>query len=343
MPVMNLQWNLEDLATTDLDALLAAGYVEQRIMGVAELTTPTTRLPLVENCPRYCWQSPNGTPADSFKVAFAKADGTVYPAEQLEITNKSLRGYCTIQDVRDEGYANPPLTDAMVQRGIDLATDMIDRITRQWFEPRWCLFSFDGERYPEIHLDVPIILLAKATEFKDGTSTVIHLPDLMVYNRHLTRGQTAPDDRANPLLSYDEAYITPRFRRNGLYDSRFVRGKKNIRLFGIFGYTELGPGDFVGETADGSQIPLSLGQTPALIKRAATILAIDKAFTLGSGLSSPFSSASGIKKQQTRDQSVEWFKPGDGGGPSGDSGATGIPEVDAILSSFMGPVGIGGV
>lgn len=345
MTVVNLKWNVDDLATTDLATLVAAGYVEQRIdAGLGELTTPTTRLPLVANCPRYVWQSPNGTVADPFTVRFFKATGSEY-AEALLIppSGKKRRGYCTIQDVRDEGYANPPLSDAAVQRGIDLATAMIDRITRQWFDPRWCLFSFDGERYPEMHLDVPIILLAKATEFADGSSTEIHLPSLMVYNRHLTRGQTNPDDRANPMVSYDEAYVTPRFRRAGLYDSRFARGKKNIRLFGIFGYTELGDSDFVGETADGSQIPLSLGSTPLLIRRAATILAIDKSFKLGSGLASPFSSASGVKEQKTRDQSIEWFKPGDGGGPSGDSGATGIPEVDAILSSFMGPVSIGGV
>lgn len=241
-------------------------------------------------------------------------------------------GYCTIQDIRDQGYDISVYTDLQVLKAINSATAMIDKVTRQWFEPRFRFVSKDGLCRDSVPLMVPLIVLQRV---KIGIQQM-DMGNYAIYNRHLTHGIVQPDDRANPIVAYKTESESPAISRLHR-GSRFETDRKIITMTGIFGYTDLGPG-FVGETAEGSQIPLTYGVVPPPITRACTLLAIKEMV--------PFEDANDMAQQgrvieeKTRDQSIRFA---DTSSSSNDSsyGMTGILEVDKILMMYAGPLDIG--
>ena len=344
MAIANLSWNVD---ASTLETLIADGFdlwlVEREDAGPVwnEISHPTTRPPITPDALAYLYTDPSatvdvdGNPDSNYRATpYRSSDlATDTPVSATAVR----RGYLIPQDIWDEGYANPPWTADKVWRGIDRVTATIDSLCGQWFEPRYAQFSYDGAGHDQQWLDVPICALFQLIQ----DDTIVDLSDLEVYNRHLTRGQLSPDDRQNPKVTYSLDFpVGYRGRRQRLVADAALFGKrrKNVLMKGVFGYTELGPGNIAAETVDGSQIPVSYGQTPAEIKRAALLLALT--YMLPAADQEESSLASRITQIKTRDQSISFSDPT---GTDGSFGLTGNIEVDTILSRYTGPIRMGTV
>jgi len=342
MAIANLSWSLDASA---LDALITAGFdlwkVQREDAGPTwnEISFSTTRPPIVADVLSNVYSDPNapvdanGNPNANYRAVPLRSSDL---AENSPISVSAVRrGYITPQDIWDEGYANPPWTPAKVWRGIDRVTATIDQLCGQWFEPRYSQFAYDGIGHDQQWLDQPICALFQLIQ----DDTIVDLSDLEVYNRHLTRGQTSPDDRQNPKVTYSLDFpVGYRGRRQRLVADAALFGqrRKNVVMKGVFGYTELGPGNIAAETAEGSQIPVSYGQTPAEIKRAALLLALT--YMLPAANQQEASLESRITQIKTRDQSISFSDPSS---TDGSFGLTGNVEVDNILSRYTGPIRMG--
>lgn len=345
MAIVNIRWEVTQVA---LDALVAAGFdawLVEMLSGPTwvEISRGTTRPPITPNGLLYVYTDAAG-PVDgvtgdangSYRATpYRTSDGAT---DTPVSASKARRGYLVPQDIWDEGYVNPPWTPLKLWRGIDRATTMIDSICRQWFEPRYAQFVFNGTDHDQLWLDLPICALLALLQ----DDTVVDLGDVEVYNRHLTRGQLNPDDRMNPKVSYALDYPPGyRGRRRRIYadSALFGAGRKNVLLKGVFGYTELGPGNYAGETVTDSQLPLSYGQTPAEIKRAALLLALT--FMLPAADQQDAFLQNRVTQIKTRDQSISFSDMSSSNSGDASFGLTGNIEVDNILMRYSGPLRMG--
>jgi hypothetical protein len=347
--IANLSW---DVDATTLAALITAGYDEwvvERIATIgppptwAEISHATTRPPLTEAVLRYLYSDASapvdattGLPNSSYRAVPRRASDGLLGTPVTASAKR--RGYVTAQDVWDEGYANPPWTAAKVWRGIDRATATIDAICRQWFEPRYHQAAHDGNDHDQMWLDIPICALHRIEQ----DAVIVDLTDVSVYNRHLTRGQLNPDDRNNPRIAYSLDFpIGYRGRASRLYADAalFGSGRMNVVLKGVFGFTELGAGDFAAETEEGSQIPVSYGRTPADIARAALLLTLTYMLPAADQQEAVLSNR--ITRIKTRDQEIAFSDMASGGSTEASFGLTGNLEVDNILMRYAGPLRMG--
>lgn len=244
------------------------------------------------------------------------------------VTTARSWGYCLPSDMADEGLT---VTDASAQRLatiISLATAYIERYTGNYFEPRAQVIQVDGRKGHAVLLDNPIVSLEKmeVSSMFDGSLLEIDLTYCKVYNRHLTDGLLAPDDRHDPkvellrvatLLSGDVVVgLAPLASF-----TTWPVGVKNVLLTGVFGYTE----------ADGSPA----GTLPMLIRHAAKLLVMREYEKLTSfdaredrqhrhRIASE--STQGMSRSyQARALTGEFFDP----------------EIDMILSAFRRPMALG--
>jgi len=344
MPIANLNWGLSQTA---LDTLIAAGFdqwvVEREDAGPVwnEISYATTRPPLVADVLNYVYADPNapvdavGDPSASYRATPRKSSDATLDTPIAATAVR--RGYLVPQNIWDEGYANPPWTAPKIWVAIDRATATIDNVCQQWFEPRYSQFIYDGVDHDQQWLNQPICALHQLLQ----DDVVVDLSDLEVYNRHLTRGQLHPDDRQNPKVTYAQEYPAGyRGRRRRIYADAalFGKGRKNVLMKGVFGYTELGAGHVAAETADGSQIPVSYGSVPVEIARAALLLTVGYMEPIGD--QSEASLANRITQIKTRDQSISFS---DAAGSDQGYGLTGNLEVDNILMRYAGPMRMGTV
>jgi hypothetical protein len=245
----------------------------------------------------------------------------------VETVTAAPAGYCSVADIRAQGYTAALYPDDVVRAAIVQATQLIDRITRQWFEPRFRWMMLDGKSIDTLWPKVPIICV----QLIEVDEQVLDVEELEIYNRHLTHGIVNPDDRADPRIAWGDARIPIDVQR--LYGGgRFPKARKSIRVGGIFGYTDLSFDGHTGETVVGSQVPLDYGETPAAIKRACTKLAILKMV--------PFDEAAAlvaggkVTGEKTRDQSYTLASPSTA---DASYGLTGDIEVDKTLQMYAAP------
>lgn len=340
MTIIQLNWEVANLVT-----LLADGYDQQKIEVEnpatvwTELTRSHTRLPLVENVEQYLWEVPSLLSYNFRATPYRSADGAT--ETPIVITNTQVRGYCTVAEMRAEDFNDPPYPDARVQGAIDRSVRAIDRICGQRFDPYYGVVRLNVKKpYDEQHLDIPIAALWKVT---DGDE-VLTLSDILVYNRHLTDGVENPDDRRHPMLAWGtdrttSVIVGSRALANQVGSGRFLRGRKTLKLWGVWGFTELGDTDMEGETAEGSQIPLSYGSTPADINYACMLLAADYLGKISAG-DTDASVASRVISEKTRDQSYTLQARPDS---EATYGLTGNTEVDNILMGYAAPMRVGAI
>lgn len=146
-------------------------------------------------------------------------------------------GYCTIQDIRDEGYSLAEYPDARVTAMIDLASAYIDKITGRFFEPRSITMELDGKGKKDLRLpDPPISLTTVTIEWDDGTSEEVAATDYKI------RMPVYPESRHRPVLR--------------CLEGTWPEGA-NIKIEGSFGFVD----DIGGTNA-----------TPELVKRACIVL-----------------------------------------------------------------------
>lgn len=162
--------------------------------------------------------------------------------------------YITVADIRAAGLTDTTAyPDAAVDASILLWQEALDRMCRQWFEPRNLTIKLDGTDSDTLHLGVPIITV-EYLRINDNAADL----DPSYYRVYSAAGY--PDDRRNPriklrtLSEQADIYTAP-------LDShllRFRKGRHNQEVKGDFGFVEPG------------------GATPALIKHALTKLVIEK-------------------------------------------------------------------
>lgn len=331
---LTLRWQ-----ALNANALIDAGFdqwvVEKETVtpGVFAPVAPVhVQPPISPNMFDYVFNAATADVADmgTFRALAYNSVTDAYDATPVAVV-PSFSGYTTVAAIRADGWAQTAYSDAVVQGAIQRSTELIDKICRQWFEPRFKRVSLDAKRIDQLWVKVPIIAI-NDVRIDDE---YLFLEEFEIYNRHLTHGIVNPDDRSDPRIAWGDGREPVDVRR--LYGGgRFPKARKSVVVRGVFGYTELGPNDYNGETAVDSQIPISYGQTPGPIARAATKLAIR--YMVPFDDSDEMTKASSVISEKTRDQSYTLAGVPDselGFGLSGDT------EIDKILMMYMAPLDVG--
>jgi len=334
MATIKVRWRVNELV--NVMSLFDVQKVYRSTVGPpynwVEITGPGTRVPLVAGQESYLYDDTTGD--ISYYYAFSYYNSTTTHESNLsDAIRGGVSGYLTIQDVRDAGFSDTLYSDDQVIDAIQYASSVIEEVTGQWFEAKFRSFRLDVPNTTlEVLLDVPIIALSTASFWDEA----IEIDDLWVYNRHLTMG--IAEDLRNPKLVFKEDYRTLRQRRLYGGSRRFGSSNQRLALSGYFGYTVLGRTETPAETSDGSQVPVSYGETPPEIKRAALLLVQRYLPTIASGDGDDAVLTARLTGVKTRDQSITLAGPV---GTDASYGVTGILEVDRILSAYMGPMRAG--
>lgn len=334
MSTIKVRWSVDELA--NVMTLFNTQRVYRSTTGstgtYAEITTVGTRVPLVAGVTSYLFDDTAGAASYWYKVGYYHS-GTGAYSDLSEPISATLATYATVADLRDEGLPTT-VSDSRAVLGLERATATIDRVTRQWFEPRTRTFILDSNSGRDLLLNVPIIMTSSVTIITE----VVPTTDLVVYNRHLTEGLLNPDDRNNPHIAWREYDYPAGIGTIERGARRWFPGRQRVTVAGVFGYTELGASETPGETTPGSQVPTSYGSTPDLIRYCCLRLALRYAYPLAGGLGDDIRNARRLTGETTRDQSYSLASPG---ASSSSWGATGDEEVDSILTTFMAPFACG--
>lgn len=237
--------------------------------------------------------------------------------------------YCSIGDMRDELVTTAQYSDVQVLNAIHRASRMIERYTGRRFYPQYKEMVVDGPGGRVLPLLEPIIAILQMeitlTDWTTPTSTILSssASAYRVYNRHM-QGTVSPDDRESPAVAL--MYATDAF---GAYE--FPKGHQNIKVTGIFGYTD----------PDGSPF----GRTPELIRRATQLMIMKDLVPIGdTDERENIKNRHRIQSERTRDQQYvlsdafgSHIMPGSGGGGRFAGQFTGDPEIDGILAMFVRP------
>lgn len=227
--------------------------------------------------------------------------------------------YATITDMRDEGVTEEIADDARLVVALRLARSYIERITGQFFEPRFLDFFEDGRGGEKILFGIPVIALEDIIiETPLATTPPVQQDFFRVFNRHIEQGLRQPDDRNNPKVEL----IFRRRLESDLPLNIFPLGVQNVHFTGVFGFTE----------ADGS----SGGGTPLEIRHVTKLLALRELPPIidideRQELLQRFR----LSAERTREQS-RTYGIVRGRGQSAMYGYfTGDPTIDTILASYM--------
>ena len=232
--------------------------------------------------------------------------------------------YCLVSDLRDEGVTTGMASDAQLLIKIIRAGQFAEKCCGRFFEPRYLEHRVNGKGNSVVMVNTPIIGL-ESLRFQTSPlfpSDLAVEPDFYrVYNRHLD-GVLMPDDRNNPKIelfsaSEDLAGVRP-FSFSRLI---FPRGQQNVKMVGVFGYTD----------ADGTPF----GRTPELLRRAVQLLTLRDLRKLTDWDRREESlKRSRIISERTRDQQYNL----DGARTLGlATSFTGDPEIDQLLSAYVRP------
>jgi hypothetical protein len=236
--------------------------------------------------------------------------------------------YALLSDLRDEGVTSTMLSD---RRALALITQMSRQVevwTGRFFEPRWRAIALDGDGGASQFARDPIIFLGSASVGGE----LIEAEAYRVFNRHIRQGLTAPDDRAVPRVTFDQALrrlLVDSSSRIYGGQSTWPAGVQNVALEGLFGFTDPDPTSPVGIT-------------PPLLTRAVLMLVVRNSAQLGDlDARSDALNASRITEIRTRDQSVKY-----GIGKADTFGAgefSGDHEIDDIVATYRAPLVVGAV
>lgn len=232
-------------------------------------------------------------------------------------------GYVTLAEARAEGItgdATTPVTDARLQAAIDEWSAFVDKACQQWFDSRSLTIYLDGTECDQLWLPVPILDLTELY-INGDFDNVVSLDD---YNVHNSR--SIPDDRNNPRITVKRTNDSNDLFHRVIHNSspRFLKGDRNQKLVGTFGYTE-----------ELSVSPFWV--TPAPIKRAVMKLiskSLNPLYASGPSVS-PLVPGT-VKTEKTDGHEITYAVTS----ASGFSAITGDAEVDAILRLYRSPLGV---
>ncbi len=233
--------------------------------------------------------------------------------------------YVIIADIRAEGVEADTASDGKITGLITLCSQLVERVTRQFFEPRTLTVRLDGDGSNTLHLPLPVI---SVTSLKINNATYAAEPaSYRVYN-----GRSPPtDDRKNPKIvlidNSDGSIFTRTFHDGG---GRFAAGNQNQEVIGSFGYTE------------------SDGSTPAAIKRAVTKMVIERItnppYTSPGDITATAPTVAGvIIEEETDGHRVKYGANTTSPASARRAGIVGIsqdPEVQDILKMYRAPMAV---
>jgi hypothetical protein len=235
----------------------------------------------------------------------------------VEVAGFSGTGYAFVSDLRAEGISVAQASDARLQSLIALASRYIERMTGRFFEPRPQTLSLDGSGGRALLIGQPIIGVdAVAVDSSPFSPADLDVDASLfrVYNRHLTQGLLLPDDRDNPKIEL--------FAADAVGNLTWPKGSQNVRVSGVFGYTE----------PDGSPS----GRTPELIRHATKLLVMRELPLLGDvDQREDAQRRFRITSERTRDQSYTLEALRLHGSFTGD------PEIDNVLAAYQRPPDLG--
>jgi len=129
--------------------------------------------------------------------------------------------YITVEDLRKEGFANPPYTTEKLESVIDLAQQLIDYITNRFFEEvEDHEIILDGSGLNTIRLPIPPVTTTSITlvELNDVEKVIDDDYEVLMPSRQ-------PDGRFNPKLAL----------KNG---ELWTKGTRNVKVVGSFGFVD---------------------------------------------------------------------------------------------------------
>lgn len=212
--------------------------------------------------------------------------------------------------------------------GLEIA-EQIEDLTGRYFEPRYIEMLLNGTDAAALVIQEPIIGISDVAVLSGDITSgdlPIDLDGLRVYNRHLqgvsgSIGMVDHDDRDNPRIEF-ATDLPP--GAGSITQAHFHRGRQNIKVNGVFGYTE----------PDGTPV----GRSPLRLARAAGILTLRKILD-PFGLDVSVSQPGRLREAKTRDQMIKF-----GGASDGVLGPlTGDRIVDDILMTYLRPPHYGAV
>lgn len=284
----------------------------------AEGWTPGVGEPLGTHRIEWRWKASAASP---YQAGFE--DFEVLPSS----VGASADLYINLSDVRGAGIDSTIADDATVLASIELWQSMIERVTRQWFNPRTMVIKFDGTDSAMLPLGVPII----SVDYLKLNNDPVAL-DPNYYRVYSSRG--IPDDRRNPRImligAYDDVDIYTAPIVNGIL--KFRKGRQNQELKGTFGFVE------------------ENGGPPPLIKRALLKLVVEKLTNpiyVPAGVTPPApppALISGFIQQEITDGHQRSYEMNrwtvNPRRPNSLMGFTNDPEIIEAIKLYRGPIGI---
>lgn len=238
-------------------------------------------------------------------------------------------GYCLVSDLRAHGFDEASLSNVRALKLIADQSSYIDKVCERVFSPRMMDLRLDGSGSRVLLLDQPIIALASLLIHEDVLSLEQdNVREVVICNRHIY-GMVDPDDRVAPRLELPDPFPLPdEIFFQGWMSARvplrfaFSRNSQNVRVRGLFGYTD----------PDGSPI----GKTPNDIRKATILLAV-RNMSLLSDPDADFDAKfkNRVTQMVTRDQQIQFSDKG-----LGEGAYTSDIEIDRLLDQYRRPMRI---
>ncbi len=222
--------------------------------------------------------------------------------------------YATIEDVRDEGVpteANGGLSDTLLAKWLLEAQAIVDRVSRNTFEPVSGTFIFDGNNSHLMHMPIPIISVTSLTV--NGNEDPLDASLFRVYN-----GRGFPQDhRRNPKIELRVPRSVTITSALPLFSTRVFRRGYDQTVVGTWGYTE------------------SDGSVPILIRRATVGIVVTMTDQLFVRFGGSRGSIGPVVREKTDDHELQF------GSLIRDVGKYVLPtDIENLLLSFKAPLAI---
>jgi len=151
--------------------------------------------------------------------------------------------YCTEKDLRDEGVTIDEASPTRLRYLIRVASDRINRFTGQIFQPIVGDQYVDGQNSPLVYLPgyIPIIDLTAIQIVSERTARqrTSVLPDRREFTVALANVELSQDNRMIEWVTdYSTSGALPWWMGPTEYETWFPRGRKNVKLTGVFGWLE---------------------------------------------------------------------------------------------------------
>jgi hypothetical protein len=184
-----------------------------------------------------------------------------------DVFDAYAESYALVADLRDEGIDETAVPDARLHRLLCMASRFVDSYTGRWFAPRHATLRFDGSGTRALLLDAPICAVGLvALDYGSlGTVLTYEPSGFRVYDRHLSQRLADPDDRESPRVEA-LGHEVGEGSWSDIASFRFPLGRQNVRVTGVFGYTD--PLWRLPASTD------PIGRTPHLITHATKLLTI---------------------------------------------------------------------